>query len=349
MAGADSVGGAASAAFPAPDAQGAPTEWGRGRFRYSELPACSGAPSATVHKGVPYFSDADFSGEACWGVKPLDRLGRARGAYVLVGPGTVHDRSERPSNAGLPEPSGWRDARYPELSPSNLYDHSHVAAWALTGIFGDPGDLITATTTLNRSGMAPYENRVLRYVKSGMGAGNERHVLYRVTPRFEGSELVARGLLIEMTSLEDRGASLHDCAWCYNVRPGVEIDYATGESRLASSAAAGGGKASSNSAGIGKAALTAGVGMPALPGGIASGLKALGALAGEVARAVCADETPASLVGGGPAGPFVADPETAEFHRPGCGLACGGRAVAASAARGALILAGYRPCEECRP
>lgn len=339
-------------AFPAPCAPGA-TEWGKGRFRYSELPAYSGAPSVTVHRGVPYFSDADFSGEACWGVKPLDRLGRAQGAYVLVGPGTVHDRSERPSNAGLPEPSGWRDARYPALNPPNLYDHSHVAAWALTGIFSDPGDLITATTTLNRSGMAPYENRVLRYVKTGMEAGDERHVLYRVTPRFVGPELVARGLLIEMASLEDRGASLRDCAWCYNVRPGVEVDYATGASRLAAPAAAATGRAPSGSADIGKAALAAGVGIPALPGGIASGLKALGelagALAGEAARIADAGEAPAPSDEDALAGPFVADPESAEFHRPGCGLACGGRAVVTSAARDTLILAGYRPCEECRP
>ena len=331
----------ASRAFPPPAAQCDPVEWGKGRFRYSELPAFSGAPSATVHRGVPFFSDDDFEGESCWGVKPLDRLGRSQGAYVLVGPDTVQD-GERPDNSGLPEPSGWSDAHYDSLNPANLYDHSHVAAWVLTGLFLDEGNLFTATTTLNRSGMKPYENRVLRHVRACTAGGGR--VLYRVTPKFEGGDLVARGVLVEAASFEDRGASLRECAWCYNVRPGVEIDYATGGSRLAVTAKEGRRTiaAAASAGGIGQAALTADFGFA---GAVAARLRT--AISSAFSGAGAADAGTAELEGA--AGVLTVVPGAAEFHHPGCAFACGDKAVETAAPRETLILAGYRPCEACRP
>ena len=65
---------------------------------------------------------------------------------------------------------------------------------------------------MNTVGMQPFENQVADYVRT---TGN--HVLYRVTPIFKGSELVARGV---------------QNIFVYNVQPGITIDYTTGDSRL---------------------------------------------------------------------------------------------------------------------
>ena len=310
-----------SEAFPVPAAAGREVEWGRGRFRFSELPEFSGVLSATLHGGVPYFEERDFEERdfedaGHWDIKPVDALGRARCASVVVGSATVQ-AGERPSRH-LPDPSGWHPTSYPALAPPELYDRSHLAAWVLTGAYDEPGNLFTATTSLNRSGMKPYENRVLRYVRQRAAAGADSRVLYRVRPRFVGDELVARGVLVEAASFADRGASLLACAWCYNVRPGVEIEYMTGYSRLAGVPAGGAGAA---------------------PGAETSGLAAGGVGVG------------GDAVGGAEV-VFAVVPGTAEFHAPGCGFAragSGGGTVRTSASREALIVAGYQPCEACRP
>ena len=75
--------------------------------------------------------------------------------------------------------------------------------------------------------MLPFENMVADYVKE---TGN--HVLYRVTPIFEGNNLVASGVEMEAMSVEDNGEGVCFNVYCYNVQPGVTIDYATGNSWL---------------------------------------------------------------------------------------------------------------------
>ena len=77
---------------------------------------------------------------------------------------------------------------------------------------------------MNVEGMLPLENQVADYVAS---TGN--HVLYRVIPAFVDTELVARGVEMEAYSVEDQGRGVCFHVYCYNVQPGVEIDYATGE------------------------------------------------------------------------------------------------------------------------
>ena len=55
-------------------------------------------------------------------------------------------------------------------------------------------------------------------------------MLYRVTPVFEGDNLVASGVLMEAYSVEDSGEGVTFCVYAYNVQPGITIDYATGAS-----------------------------------------------------------------------------------------------------------------------
>lgn len=83
---------------------------------------------------------------------------------------------------------------------------------------------------MNVEGMLPFENMVADYIKE-----TGCHVLYRVTPVFQGSNLVADGVLMEAMSVEDQGESISFCVFVPNVQPGVAIDYSDGSSRPADS------------------------------------------------------------------------------------------------------------------
>ena len=76
--------------------------------------------------------------------------------------------------------------------------------------------------------MLKYEMDVINYFED-----TDNHVLYRVRPFFKENELVARGVEMEAYSVEDNGAGLSFHVFVYNVQPGIEIDYATGESKIA--------------------------------------------------------------------------------------------------------------------
>ena len=200
-------------------------------FSMDDVEPYAGVPSVEVNDDAPFFSDGDFARTAFEQYAPLDRLGRCGVAFALIGRETM-PAAERGS-IGMVRPSGWHTTRYDDLVEGNyLFNRCHLIAYQLAGENDNERNLITGTRTMNVQGMLPYENRVAAYVES---TGN--HVLYRSTPWFEGDELVARGVLLEAASVEDRGAGLSFCAWCYNVEPGVEIDYATGESRLAQESA----------------------------------------------------------------------------------------------------------------
>ena len=127
------------------------------------------------------------------------------------------------------KPSGWHTVRYDDLiSDKYLYNRCHLIAYELSGENANEKNLITGTRYINIEGMLPFENRVHDYVEN---TGN--HVLYRSTPIFEGNDLVANGVLLEGFSVEDSGSGISFCVYCYNVQPGIEIDYVTGDSHLA--------------------------------------------------------------------------------------------------------------------
>ena len=124
-------------------------------------------------------------------------------------------------------PTGWKHNKYPGIvdsDPPYLYHRCHLIAFALTGQNANEKNLITGTQYMNTEGMLPFENLVADYIKE---TGN--HVLYRVTPMFEGDDLVARGVLMEAFSVEDYGEGICYNVFCYNVQPGVIIDYETGD------------------------------------------------------------------------------------------------------------------------
>ncbi len=197
---------------------------------------CSQRLESCVHSYIP---DVTFCGETSLveagepvikvykDYSPLDSLNRCGVATACLGPETLAPEGERRKEIGHVQPSGWHSTCYEQslVAGESLYNRTHLIAWCLCEEIDNPQNLITGTQYLNQRSMQPLENRVVDYIRQ---SGN--HVLYRVTPVFQGEELVARGVQMEARSVEDDGAGISFNVYCYNVQPGVMIDYATGES-----------------------------------------------------------------------------------------------------------------------
>ena len=197
-------------------------------FDVSSIPSYSGSAAVEVNEGKPFFLDSDLTDASFEYYSPLDALGRCGVAMACIGTDLM-PAEERGSIGGI-KPSGWHTIRYDGIvDGSYLYNRCHLIGYQLTGENANERNLITGTRYMNTEGMEPYESRVAAYVRS---TGN--HVLYRSTPVFDGDNLVATGVLLEAESVEDAGAGVRMCVWCYNVQPGIDIDYKTGESRLGS-------------------------------------------------------------------------------------------------------------------
>lgn len=182
-------------------------------------------PYTEVNEGAPFFTDEDVARSPFEDYASLDELGRCVQAFALVGPETM-PYAER-GNISEVHPTGWHSDRYTFVDGGALYNRCHLIAHSLAGEDANRENLITGTRFMNTEGMQPFEDEVLSYIRR---TGN--HVLYRVTPHFIGDELVARGVLMEALSLEDEGRGIEFCVYCYNVQPGVGIDYATGDNWL---------------------------------------------------------------------------------------------------------------------
>lgn len=188
----------------------------------ADIPAYSGEPYVAINGNVPYFSDAEMTTTSFEDYSPLDSLGRCGVAYSCVGTETMP--TEKRGSIGQIKPSGWRTVKYDFVDGKYLFNRCHLIGYQLTAENANERNLITGTRALNIDGMLPFENMTADYIKE---TGN--HVLYRVTPMFDGNDLVAKGVLIEAKSVEDNGDGILFCVFAYNVQPGVTIDYATGD------------------------------------------------------------------------------------------------------------------------
>lgn len=199
---------------------------------YIDVPLYSGKAYTEINGNVPFFTDDELSAVSYEYYEELDELGRCGVCMASVGQ-DIMPTKERES-IGDVKPTGWHTVKYEGLVDGNyLYNRCHLLGFQLTGENANRKNLITGTRYMNVEGMLPFENMVADYVKE---TGN--HVMYRVTPLFDGDNLVADGVLMEAKSVEDNGADILFNVFCYNVQPGVSIDYATGESSLDESAAA---------------------------------------------------------------------------------------------------------------
>lgn len=188
------------------------------------LPDYAGEPWVVLGDGQPDFGDGqDLPGEGEEVYSPLDGLGRCGPAVACLGPETMPE--EPRGEIGSVKPSGWHTVKYDCVDGKYLYNRCHLIGYQLAGENANERNLITGTRFLNTQGMLPFENQVADYIEE---TGN--HVLYRVTPVYDGADLLAWGVQMEAYSVEDQGAGVCFNVLCFNAEPGVAIDYATGAS-----------------------------------------------------------------------------------------------------------------------
>lgn len=199
-----------------------PTGEGTSAFSLREIPAYSGTPYTEVNGNQPYFTEEELTTQSFETYSELDSLGRCGVAYANVGQDLMP--TEPRGEIGAVKPTGWHLVKYDNVDGKYLYNRCHLIAYMLAAENANPQNLITGTRYLNVQGMLPFETKICDYVKN---TGN--HVLYRVTPIFDGDNLLADGVLMEAYSVEDAGEGISFCVFAYNVQPGIGIDYATGD------------------------------------------------------------------------------------------------------------------------
>ena len=197
---------------------------GEGAESVEEIPEFSDAAYVAVNGNVPFFMPEEITDESYEYYSELDELGRCGVTMACIGVDIkpTEDRGE----IGSVKPTGWQSVKYDCGDGKYLYNRCHLIGFQLAGENANKRNLITGTRYLNIEGMLPFENLVADYVQE-----TKNHVLYRVTPIFDGDNLVAHGVLMEGYSVEDAGEGVQFCVYAYNVQPGVIIDYSTGESR----------------------------------------------------------------------------------------------------------------------
>lgn len=193
----------------------------------STIPKYISSPYVEINNNMPNFKEEDYTTEVFEKYSEWDELGRSGVAYANICK-EIMPKEERGEIGNIKDLSGWVQKRYDNLIKDKyLYNRCHLIGWQLSGENANKKNLITGTRYLNTEGMLPFENQVAQYLDK-----NERnHVLYRVTPIFKEDNLLASGVQMEAWSVEDNGQGVQFNVYCYNVQPGIVIDYATGESR----------------------------------------------------------------------------------------------------------------------
>ena len=191
----------------------------------NSIPKYNGEEFVAINNNVPNFSKSDLTTTSFEKYSPLDSLGRCGVAYSNIGTDVMP--TEKRESISSVKPSGWHSVKYDVVEGKYLYNRSHLIGYQLTAENANERNLITGTRYFNATLMLPYENMVADYIKE-----TNNHVLYRVTPLFEGNNLVATGIQIEAKSVEDDGEGIEFNVFIYNVQPGITIDYATGDSSL---------------------------------------------------------------------------------------------------------------------
>ena len=191
----------------------------------SSVPAYSGNPYVAINNNVPFFANNEITNSSYENYSSLDGLGRCGIASACIGKDIMP--TEERGRIGMIKPSGWHTVKYDIVEGKYLYNRCHLIGYQLTGENANEKNLITCTRYMNTVGMLEFENKVADYIKK-----TNNHVLYRVTPIFEGDNLLASGVQMEAQSVEDNGKGIKFNVYIYNVQEGIAIDYKTGESKL---------------------------------------------------------------------------------------------------------------------
>lgn len=195
-------------------------------YELTDIPAYAGNSFVILDDNKPAFSKKDRERtDAFETYSDLDELGRCGVAYANICKELMP--TEERGAIGMVKPTGWHTVKYDNVEGKYLYNRCHLIGYQLAGENANEKNLITGTRYLNVTGMLKFEDQVADYVNE-----TNHHVLYRVTPVFEGDNLVASGVEMEAYSVEDKGEGVSFHVFLYNVQPGITIDYATGESWL---------------------------------------------------------------------------------------------------------------------
>ncbi len=196
-------------------------------YNLGEIPEYNGKSFVYVNENIPAFTEEEISTKSREDYSELDFLGRCGSAFAVLGKDLMP--TEERGSIGMVKPSGWHTIKYDIIDGKYLYNRCHLIGFQLSGENANPKNLITCTRETNTGAMLDFENEVARYIKE-----TNNHVMYRVTPIFEGTNLVAKGIEMEALSVEDKGEGIKFHVYIYNVQKGVEINYETGESKLIS-------------------------------------------------------------------------------------------------------------------
>lgn len=188
----------------------------------TDIPEYTGNAYTVLNNNKPSFDELSETSFETYG--ELDNLGRCTAAYACIGK-DIMPTEERGSISSV-KPSGWHLVKYQGIDGNYLYNRCHLIGYQLSGENANEKNLITGTRYMNTIGMLPFENEVSEYVKK-----TSNHVMYRVTPLFEGDDLLAKGVQMEAFSVEDEGRGVSFNVFCHNIQPGIEIDYTTGDSK----------------------------------------------------------------------------------------------------------------------
>lgn len=194
-------------------------------YNIGEIPEYNGEAYVIINDNNPNFDKSDINTNSFESYSELDSLKRTGVAYANVSTDTMP--TEERGKIGMIKPSGWHTVKYDIVDGKYLYNRCHLIGYQLTGENANEKNLITCTRYMNTVGMLEFENKVAEYVKN-----TNNHVLYRVTPIFEGNNLLASGVQMEALSIEDNGEGIKFNVYVYNVQDGITIDYSTGDSEL---------------------------------------------------------------------------------------------------------------------
>ena len=196
-------------------------------FSSADIPAYSGKAYVAINGNLPYFTESEHTTTSFEKYSALDSMGRCGVAFANIGVDIMP--TEDRGSIGSVKPSGWQTIKYDIVDGKYLYNRCHLIGFQLSGENANAKNLITGTRSMNVDGMLPFENMIADYVSE-----TKNHVLYRVTPIYDGNNLLATGILMEALSMEDDGEGICFNVFCYNEQPGIEIDHANGSSRLKS-------------------------------------------------------------------------------------------------------------------
>lgn len=194
-------------------------------YSLEEVPNYTGKPYVLINDNEPNFTEEDYQRPTFENYSNQDFLGRSRVAFANISKELMP--TDKRGSIGMIKPSGWHTVKYDNIDGKYLYNRCHLIGFQLTGENANAQNLITCTRQMNTGAMLDYENKVAEYIKK-----TNNHVLYRVTPIYEGNNLLASGVQMEGLSLEDGGRGIKFNIYVYNVQDGIAIDYTNGASKL---------------------------------------------------------------------------------------------------------------------